>query len=690
MYCPITVYVINWKYPTLLSIGIQFQRFFAATLELSILTSNIKDCQLKNLQRTRSTPIAGDDSNPKQTTESKEMGDPLSIAASVAGLITISAQIVGIAKDLFDKVKDTPESMLWVKEEVESMQPIFCQVHLLLHGSGSRLNHSNLTMISIDNLMATLTGCVIVYSRLEKKVNEVCGFDDPTTASAAWKRAAVIADRVKWGLWRHEEVSCFIEDLQRQKLSLNLMITIISCTTTTEASEVQARLQAHTTEILQSSHAHSVLLRDLISRQDEQAQALEDIRSYMSTFGGTGGTAISTYSSSASSRPSDSSDNASIISKRSTLSLRFGRPTYIEDLKASRAYKRLRHFGLGADASSDSVLSFDSAYSVGNWSMLSDITLGNLSVSAIAVLNLPIGLADISNPEPFQGLSSTDTHSRPTPHRKRSSRGRIHNAIENGNEFVVRTLLAMGMDVEELDSHGRTPLIHATMKFQEAICKLLLEKGASVEALKAFTSGMDHKKKFEFLNASIKQAQDYCLRSVTVVGLLVLMALGTNNAGDDTIYLLSQIDVLIACLNFCLKVCAIFQQADTGSRTRFAQITQLVFGADRGFIEDMGILVLLTDHMTLSLRELRDAEGWTPLASAAFNNYKALCEFLLEKGWSLCLDTEQKKELDLKRANCINVAMRSGHTTALQLLLDIGADINKRNSAGKTALLEAV
>jgi len=118
-----------------------------------------------------------------------------------------------------------------VREEVESMQPIFCQVHLLLSGTGSRPNHGNLTMISFHNLMATLTErVIIVYTRLETKVNEVCGFNDPTTASAAWKRSGVIADRVKWGLWRHEEVLGIIEDLQQQKRSLNLMLTLIMCT----------------------------------------------------------------------------------------------------------------------------------------------------------------------------------------------------------------------------------------------------------------------------------------------------------------------------------------------------------------------------------------------------------------------------------------------------------------------------
>jgi len=150
------------------------------------------------------------------------MGDPVSIAASIAGLITISTRIVGIAKELVDKVRNAPETMMRVRQEVESMQPIFGQVYLLLNGSGLGLNRGK---VSIHNLMATLTGCVIVYTRLEKKVNDVCGFND---ATMSWRGAAVIAARVKWGLWRQEEVLVIIEDLQRQKLSLNLMLTILS------------------------------------------------------------------------------------------------------------------------------------------------------------------------------------------------------------------------------------------------------------------------------------------------------------------------------------------------------------------------------------------------------------------------------------------------------------------------------
>ena len=150
-----------------------------------------------------------------------EIGDPLSI---VAGLIAISARIAGMIKELFDKVKDVPEPMMQVREEVESMQPIFCHIQLLLNGSGSQPNHGSLTMSSVHNLMATLSVFVTIFSRLEEKVNELCGFN--TASSTAWKR--VITKQAKLGLWRQEEVLGIIRDLQREKLNLNLMLTIIT------------------------------------------------------------------------------------------------------------------------------------------------------------------------------------------------------------------------------------------------------------------------------------------------------------------------------------------------------------------------------------------------------------------------------------------------------------------------------
>jgi len=613
-------------------------------------------------------------------------------------------------------------------------------------------------------------------------------------------------------------------------------------TTTTEASEVQARLQELSTGVSQPNHVHSVLLRELFGRQDatnrqvEQARSrvLDDIRSSTNqtirsantrtstrTIGGSIVSTIpSNYHGNAStsgSRLPHNSDQISIMSMRSTLSLRLGRPAYMEALEASKAYKRLRYFGRGIDSSAESVFSSESGCSTGRWSMLSAITLGDLSTSQIAVLNLPIGLADFYNPNPLLEPSLTETHrsSCPKPRRKWSSHGLLHNVIKNGNGFVIRILLAVGVDVEELDSNGRTPLVHAAMKHQEAICKLLLDKGANAAALRAFTSGMDLKERSELLDRSLRNAMNEGLKSETTLRLLVLMALGTNGGGNDN-RSSSQINIAID-MSYRLAVLAIIHleprvlvEVDTEGRTPFAYAyllrrngvceallqsskldietatevvklegdftgrvhavieekclqllrLQLLFatGVD---LETVGIkgqtplahaaeVVLSSEDIdyeswndickalldkastanietlkkirpkpgarrciTTSMQELvqqlvgkdyksilvllslirsRDAEGWTPLASAAFNLNEALCKFLVEKGCSLCLGTEKKEQLTSILSSRVHIAAKGGHGMALQLLLDMGADIDERktNSTGKTALLEAV
>ena len=60
-----------------------------------------------------------------------------------------------------------------------------------------------------------------------------------------------------------------------------------------------------------------------------------------------------------------------------------------------------------------------------------------------------------------------------------SLRGRIHKAIPSNHIVVIWAFLAFGADVDELDSSGGTPLAHATFLQREALCKLLLQSGAS-------------------------------------------------------------------------------------------------------------------------------------------------------------------------------------------------------------------
>jgi len=80
-------------------------------------------------------------------------------------------------------------------------------------------------MISIHQLVATLSGCVLVCSSLDKYLNEVVvGIVDPSVPAS---KARLVWERVKWAAWKEAEVADIIEDLQQHKLSLNLMLGII-------------------------------------------------------------------------------------------------------------------------------------------------------------------------------------------------------------------------------------------------------------------------------------------------------------------------------------------------------------------------------------------------------------------------------------------------------------------------------
>jgi len=155
------------------------------------------------------------------------MSDPLSVVASIAGLIGISAKIICLLKDVYDcgaRAKGAPDSINRVMAEMQDMNAIFCQVQLFIVGQSERPQNSRLTMISIHHLVATLSGCVLVCSSLDKYLNEVVGIVDPSVPAS---KTGLLWERVKWASWKEAEVADVIEDLQRHKLSLNLMLGII-------------------------------------------------------------------------------------------------------------------------------------------------------------------------------------------------------------------------------------------------------------------------------------------------------------------------------------------------------------------------------------------------------------------------------------------------------------------------------
>ena len=136
------------------------------------------------------------------------MPDPLTIITAVVGLIVTSAQIASTAKQLYDSVKDAPASIRRMGEEMEQLYLIFGQVQMLLEGQNIRSN-----MSPLHHLMAILSGCVLAYSRLDKKLSEVAGTG--------------LGARLRWALWKEVEAREILVELERHKSSLHMVLAAV-------------------------------------------------------------------------------------------------------------------------------------------------------------------------------------------------------------------------------------------------------------------------------------------------------------------------------------------------------------------------------------------------------------------------------------------------------------------------------
>ena len=161
-----------------------------------------------------------------------EMSDPVSVISAITGLVAVSAQLVVLAKQLYSSANDAPSSIALIRDEMEHLHLVFVQVEIFVQGTAEKTPRKNrLIMISLHSLMTVLSGCVLVFSNLDKRLCEVAGLVDPdsTDTQKPSKRKVLqcTADRIKWALWKEAEVGVILQDLQRHKLSLNLMLSII-------------------------------------------------------------------------------------------------------------------------------------------------------------------------------------------------------------------------------------------------------------------------------------------------------------------------------------------------------------------------------------------------------------------------------------------------------------------------------
>jgi ankyrin repeat protein len=246
-------------------------------------------------------------------------------------------------------------------------------------------------------------------------------------------------------------------------------------------------------------------------------------------------------------------------------------------------------------------------------------------------------------------------------------------AILENREAIVKLLLESGADVGACDNQGRTPLILATLENREPIFKLLVENAGHVEApdtmallayavlkektaivkllmercadaeVKAMCDSIDKKDdaikllrekgaSIPLLKAigsttSLKGRLETAIHSKeeNVVRLLLFMGADVEERGWH-----NMTPLLIAASNGRLTIVKILVEA--GADMKAHEIlgrTVLHYAAHGGDVE---LFQFLLDNGALELLDVTNADGNTPLHSAAWNNNLPVAQMLVERG----------------------------------------------------------
>jgi hypothetical protein len=141
------------------------------------------------------------------------MADPLSIAATVVGLIGTTVKISKALSDIVSSVSDARQTARIALESVEGMRAVLQSVQGLFD-TFSSLPSERKILIRLDYIVATFYKCVITLSELESLI---CG--QLVKEGGLW-------NRLRW-VWRGDKVLRLLPLLESQKNCLTLMLSVL-------------------------------------------------------------------------------------------------------------------------------------------------------------------------------------------------------------------------------------------------------------------------------------------------------------------------------------------------------------------------------------------------------------------------------------------------------------------------------
>eukprot|EP00803_Ostreobium_quekettii_P005438 evm.model.scf_543EXC.1 EVM.evm.TU.scf_543EXC.1 scf_543EXC:1016-8427(+) len=263
-------------------------------------------------------------------------------------------------------------------------------------------------------------------------------------------------------------------------------------------------------------------------------------------------------------------------------------------------------------------------------------------------------------------------------------------AAEDGDIYVVDTLLGQGADVDAVDLNGNTPLILAAGNGHIDVMRVLLNHGADIdfqgyfgatalwtavdlEELDAATFLLEQNADMEITTDDGATALYLAASNSYLPGVKVMLEHG---AKVETRYLrtghtpllrsawLGDVDIVRALLDY---------NADTEARTTFG-FTALHIASLAGNLE---VVTALLSH-SADIQAVSFGNGENVVHLAAWRGHLQVLRVLLGKGANVtAVDVADRSALHYAAYFPDNVAV-------LTLLVDDGLDVNKKNAYGST------
>ncbi|OBS29447.1 hypothetical protein FPOA_03383 [Fusarium poae] len=291
------------------------------------------------------------------------MADPLSVAASIAGLISITVEAAKFLRPYVSAAKETPPVAAHVYSEVQSIEIILSGLQNVTNNLSS-VHARNAALIGVNQVITVLTDGVLLFSDLQEELRSLSPKNE--------NEGIPIRTRLRW-VRKESTFIALLTRLQGFKSSMTLVLMILKSDSDRSATQHHEQLSSNVNLLLESNHSLSRRLLNLEESLDSQTIASRRM-------------SFLTLTDVTPQNIGSEKSQPSITDTDSTIDI--SKFDFEDDLEASRAYRRAQRDTMD--------FSFRSSVARSNsWSVFSGMSLGDISI--MSVIALPVYQDDLTN-----------------------------------------------------------------------------------------------------------------------------------------------------------------------------------------------------------------------------------------------------------------------------------------------------